>query len=129
MQLYEKILYPIITSLIIGLITIGAAWFVDTKVESAVAIEKNKLIKQSIKENTKLIYKVKNESKLLEISLDSTVKINTIQHKELKESINKLSNNVNSLTYILTKRDKELKKELNEIKEQFNINDNIYGLK
>jgi len=129
MQTWEKITYPILTALIIGLITTGSLWFLDSKVESAVLIEKNKMIKKSIVENTELALKVKQDCNTLEIKFDSILNNNSKEHLKLKEGMDQLGTYINQLTYVLNKRDKTLKEDLKEIKESFKDEEYIYGAK
>ena len=105
-----KILVSIIIAALIGALSVGINYYIDSKVKDA-ELRKDQEIE---------IIHEKFQDKLIKINsnnLDSFTKTNTTQHKELSDDLNNISNNLHDLTRVIVSNNKQMARELKEIKE------------
>ncbi len=91
-------------------------FYVQSKVDTAIRIEKESNQNNLILENKILALQIQADYKTLESKLDSTNLLNTEEHIELRVSVDKLSTNVKNLIYVVEKNDESMRKDLQEIK-------------
>jgi hypothetical protein len=99
-----------------GVLTLSINFYVDSKVNIAVQIERELAQERLITENKAIALKVKLDCIALDAKLDSNLSDNAAEHLLLKKSIDNLALQVNRLTYVVQKNNKAMKIDLEELK-------------
>jgi hypothetical protein len=113
---WSNITKTIIAGVIMGVLTLSINFYVDSKVNIAVQIEREQAQERLITENKAIALKVKLDCIALDAKLDSNLSDNAAEHLLLKKSIDNLALQVNRLTYVVQKNNKAMKIDLEELK-------------
>jgi hypothetical protein len=111
----SNIIKTLLIAFIIGILTTGTTFYIQSKIDDAISLEKEKI------QNNKIYY-IQHDIEITHGDIDTLKNQNALEHKILSEKIDNLTVNIKTLTYVISKNNQKMRKELKEIKQIYNEN-------